>query len=100
MSLYQLIKLPKGHQKKYRIVTPEGKTITFGAQGYSDYPTHKDPDRQRRYLQRHKARENWTKSGLKTAGFWSRWILWNKPTLRESIQNTEQKFKIKIKRKT
>jgi hypothetical protein len=35
--------------------------------------------------------------GNKTAGFWSKNILWNKPTLKASIRNAEKKFNIKIK---
>jgi hypothetical protein len=43
--------------------------------------------------------ENWTKSGLRTAGFLSRWILWNKPTILASIKDVEDRFNIKIKYK-
>jgi len=74
------------------------KTVNFGAEGYEDYTIHKDPNRKHNYISRHQAREDWTKSGMKTAGFWSRWLLWNKPSLQKSITNTENKFKIKIKR--
>ena len=81
--------------KKYRAIIGN-KTVNFGAKTYSDYTLHKDKERMHRYVNRHKARENWTKSGLKTAGFWSRWILWNKPSLRGSIRNTEEKFGIRI----
>ena len=52
------------------------------------------------YIARHKVRENWNKSGIHTAGFWSRWILWNKPTLQESINDVEKRFNIKIINKT
>ena len=72
------------------------KTVHFGAAGYSDYTKHKDKERLARYNKRHKPRENWTKSGIKTAGFWAKWILWNKPTLSGSINHTASKFKIKI----
>jgi hypothetical protein len=83
--------------KKY-MVEVDGKTIHFGAVGYSDYPTHKDPDRKQRYITRHKARENWTKSGIKTAGFWSRWLLWGEPSISGSIKSIENKFNVKIRR--
>ena len=72
------------------------KTVHFGAAGYSDFTIHKDIDRKKRYIERHRLTENWTKSGITTAGFWSLWLLWNKPTLLESIKYTEKKFKIKI----
>lgn len=76
----------------------DGKKVHFGAKGYSDYTKHKDPSRKQRYITRHKARENWNKSGIKTAGFWSRWILWNKPSLGGSIRDTASRFGITISR--
>ena len=85
-------KLPK---KKYRAIIGN-KTINFGAKSYSDFTLHNDVDRMHRYIDRHKSRENWKKSGIKTAGFWSRWILWNKPGLRLSIRDTEDRFGIRI----
>jgi hypothetical protein len=29
-------------------------------------------------------------------GFFSRWLLWNKPSLKASIKDTEKRFNIKI----
>ena len=72
------------------------KNIYFGAQGYSDYTINKDDMKKKAYIARHKVRENWSKSGILTSGFWSRWLLWNKKTLNESIKDTEKKFNIKI----
>jgi len=85
--------------KKWMVTLPEGRTVHFGADGYSDYTIHKDPERMERYMTRHQRREDWTKSGLGTAGFWSRWILWNKPSLTASIKDTERRFGIKISRR-
>ena len=40
--------------KKYRIqFVNTGKTVDFGAKGYSDYTIHKDPMRMHLYIQRH-----------------------------------------------
>jgi len=50
----------------------------------------------RRYEVRHRSRETWSKSGVKTAGFWSKWILWNKPGLNASISDTRRRFGLKI----
>lgn len=97
METYKLIKSPRS-AKKWRITTPTGKNVDFGASGYSDYTLHKDPSRQSNYLSRHEARENWTKSGIDTAGFWSRWLLWNLPDLEESIKDIENRFDIVIDR--
>ena len=89
--------------KKYMVtlVKPDikNKTIHFGASGYSDYTKHKDTERMKKYDSRHKSRENWTKSGIKTAGFWSKWILWSKPGLKQAIDYTSNKFNIKIIRR-
>jgi len=88
--------------KKYQVVIFDGdtrKTIHFGANGMSDYTKHKDSDRQSSYLKRHRVRENWRKSGIKTAGFWSRWLLWNKPTISSSIRDIEKRFNVNIIRK-
>lgn len=82
--------------KKF-MINVDGTKVHFGAEGYDDYTTHKDNDRKERYLARHKSREDWAKSGIKTAGFWSRWLLWNKPTIQGSIKDIEDRFKIKIK---
>lgn len=87
--------------KKFKatIVKPSGrnKTVYFGATGYSDYTKHKDKDRMKRYDNRHRARENWTKSGIDTAGFWSKWILWSKPSLSAAKAYTAKKFNITIR---
>jgi hypothetical protein len=95
----QVVYLQKSSRaaKKY-MVTIENKTIHFGASGYSDYTKHKDKERKSRYEARHKSNENWRKSGIKTAGFWAKWILWNKPSLSGSITNTSNKFNLTIKR--
>jgi hypothetical protein len=85
--------------KKFKVVLPSGKTIHFGAEGYSDYTIHKDYDRMKRYEIRHKKRENWKRSGIDTAGFWSKWILWNKPSISASIRDTEDRFNIRIVKK-
>lgn len=82
--------------KKFMVISPDGKKTHFGAAGYEDYTIHKDDERKKRYIIRHQKNENWNKSGIHTAGFWSRWLLWNKHTLRSSMQNIMDKFNIQI----
>lgn len=79
--------------KKYMVYTPNGKTIQFGAAGYEDYTIHMDDKRKQRYLNRHK-NEDW--NDLNKAGTWSRYILWNIPSIHSSIKDMENKFNIKI----
>ena len=74
--------------------------LSFGAKGYSDYTIHKDFERKQRYINRHspvKTNEDWHKSGLYTAGFWSRYLLWNLPSLRDSIKDVNSRFNLNVK---
>ena len=77
----------------YNETTKRNNVVKFGATGYSDYPTHKDEERKKRYLDRHRKNENW--NDPTTAGALSRWVLWNKPTLRASIADFKRRFKLK-----
>ncbi len=36
-------------------------------------------------------------TGIKTAGFWSRWVLWNLPTLQASISDVNKRVNINVK---
>ena len=61
---------------------------------------HKDKERKQRYIDRHKKNENGGASGVKTAGFGAKNILWNKDTLTKSVDDLNKKFKnINIKLK-
>ena len=92
------IKKSKNPKKKYTAIFElENKKVNFGASGYSDYTIHKNKNRKDRYISRHKKREDWTVNGKYTAGFWSRWLLWHQPSLRESARDIEKMLKRKIK---
>lgn len=81
---------------KFMAIFPDGKVVRFGRKGFSDYTLHKDPERMKRYLTRHRSRENWTRSGAKTAGFWSRWLLWSSPSITGAKRRTEKVLGKKI----
>ena len=66
------------------------KTTHFGAKGMDDYTRTKDPSQKKRYRQRH-AKDLHTNDPTR-AGFLSYHLLWNKPTLRESIKDYKHKF--------
>jgi len=86
----------KSHNKKKKFdavfVDKVGheKVVAFGAKGYSDFTKHKNTRRKTRYMTRHKRHEDWNTPN--TPGALSRWILWNKPSLKASIKNFKQKF--------
>ena len=69
------------------------KTIHFGSSGYHDFTTFSKEERdshKERYINRHSKRENW--DNPQTPGSLSRWILWNKPTMKASIADYKKKF--------
>ena len=80
-------------QKKYDAVLEEpgirAKKVSFGQAGAEDFTMHKDEERKRRYLARHRG-EQW--DNPLTAGFWSVRLLWNKPTLVASARDIQRQF--------
>ncbi len=87
--------------KKYYIITNNNKKVYFGQAGASDFTIHKDEARKQRYIDRHKHNENWSKSGIDTAGWWSLKYLWSYPTKEEAYNNIKKDLKMgcDIKRK-
>ena len=81
-------------EKKYYIITKNEKKVYFGAAGMSDFTIHKDEARKQRYIKRHEKNESkyWNKSGIDTPSFWSRFLLWEKPTIKESYQDIKKRF--------
>ena len=105
-------------KKKFRATLEDGRTVDFGARGYSDYTKHKNPSRMRSYVLRHGGqipkstiaerspkkiqnrmlavtlsdKEDWKMSGINSAGFWSRWYLWSYPSFREVEKFMSKKF--------
>ena len=78
---------------KLKVVIDGRKTVHFGQKGASDYTKHNDTERKKSYIDRHKTREDWTKSGVETAGYYAKHILWSKPTVEESIKDLNKRFK-------
>jgi len=75
------------------MIKDQGKIVHFGSNVHENYTIHKDPKRKLSYLKRH-GNEDWT--DLDKAGTWSRYLLWNLPTLQESARDMENHFGIKI----
>ncbi len=73
------------------------KTTHFGYKdkdGFgSTYIDHKNDDIKDAYIARHRVNEDF--NNYMSAGSLSRYILWNKKTLRESITDYKQKFSLK-----
>jgi hypothetical protein len=108
--------------KKWMVTFEDGKVVHFGARGMSDYTFHKNPMRMRSYVDRHggrvpkalmketdprrvhkmmlgvktSTREKWDKSGLRTPGFWSRWLTWSLPTMGGAKKFIEKKYGVRF----
>ena len=82
--------------KKYMVVVEKAgqkKTIHFGDISLKDYTLYgplEREERKRLYMARHRVRENWNDPF--SAGFWSRWILWNKPSVSASLADAAKRF--------
>ena len=85
-----IIKKSSKPDKKYDAVINGKKTVSFGQAGASDFTLHRDEERKQRYIDRHRKNENW--NDHTTSGFYSRWITWEKPTLKEAVSNVNKKF--------
>jgi hypothetical protein len=73
--------------------TGREKVVPFGARGMSDYTKHKNATRKKRYIQRHSGMgEHWNRPD--TPGALSRWILWHKPSFKESVADFKRKFRV------
>ena len=67
------------------------RKIHFGATGYDDFTKIKDAEQRKRYIDRHK-KEDHAISNLKSAGFMARHILWNKPSVQQSVNDLNKKY--------
>jgi len=79
--------------KRYVISVPRAGRfvkINFGSSDHENYTIHHDPERKRLYQVRHK---NDHINDPYSAGFWSWWVLWNKPTIEESLKEAIAKAK-------
>jgi len=83
----------KSGKKLMAVFTRDGrtKTIHFGQRGADDYTIKKDTAQRKRYLDRHRANEDWSRA--ESAGSLSRWILWgNSTSRRENIASFKARF--------
>lgn len=97
MVCYHLINIQKSTLKNKKLMatfenceTERKKVVHFGATGYSDFTIHKDTERKKRYLERHQKNEDW--KNPVSAGALSKFILWNKTSLRASIADYKKHF--------
>ena len=89
------------NKHKFFIISNQGKKVNFGSSKHRDYTIYytefgKDIANKKRnaYIARHsKLKEDWNNPN--TAGWWSRFLLWNKPTLEASYNEIKKDLKQK-----
>ena len=97
-SRMRLKTLRRSHKKEKKwdaVFVKDGRTkiVPFGQRGYSDYTKHRDKTRRQRYIDRHSGMgENWRDPA--TPGALSRYILWNKKTVRASLADFKKRFHV------
>ena len=117
-------KSPMSDKKFRATVYDRGKidVVDFGGAGYSDYTLHGDAFRMRRYVVRHGGKvpvrllsstsrdevqkkmlrvtssdtESWGIRGIRSAGFWSRWLLWSFPDIRDAARFIQKTFRVEV----
>jgi hypothetical protein len=93
-----ILSVSKKPNKKYTVLVSDGKrkkTIHFGSKAYQDFTQHKNNIRKSRYISRHQKNEEWEDAF--TPGFWAKNLLWNLPTIEESIDDIQKQHDIHIK---
>ena len=70
---------------------PRRVVTHFGASGYDDFTTHGDPERKKRYLARTASQDV---SDPTSAATLARFILWNQPTIAESLRDYKKKYSV------
>lgn len=69
------------------------KLVRFGALGAEDYTIHKDPERRKQYLERHK--KDLDTNDPTRAGYLSYYLLWGPSTsLDENLRRYKRKFNL------
>jgi hypothetical protein len=93
MKLVRIGKSTKAGKKMMAVFETDGrtKTIHFGSAGMDDYTITKDKEQRERYLNRHRANEDWNKPD--SAGALSRWILWGDSTsITKNVADFKKRF--------
>lgn len=97
MKLIKISKSTNPSKKFDAFIDVNGKErkVSFGAAGMKDFTLHPASEREehkKAYIARHRTTEDWTDP--LTAGFWSRWYLWNLPTKQESLRYIKERFNL------
>ena len=68
------------------------ETAHSGQQGASDYTINKDDARRASYLARRGSKEDWSRDGVLTPGWLSRWLLSEKRSMPQALANASTMY--------
>lgn len=91
----RLLKIEKAQNpnKRLRATFSDGTITEFGTKNGNTFIDHKNTNLKKNYIARHsKLNENW--NDPTTAGALSRYILWEKENIKDSISEFKKKFNI------
>jgi hypothetical protein len=77
-------------KKKWKAIFADGRSTKFGQLGANDFTITGDEAARSRYRKRHE-RDLETNDPTR-AGYLSYWVLWNKPTIAESVRDFNRMF--------
>lgn len=92
--MLKLVSIKKSTRKDKRLVAEfsDGRKTHFGLKGGSTFIDHKNEMRKDAYIARHRVNENW--DDPTTAGALARYVLWNKPSYRDSVMDYKRRFNL------
>ena len=94
-----VISKSENKNNKYKAVIDGKKTVHFGHSQYQDFTTHNDSKRRDNYIAR-TSKQDHSKENIASPAWMSRFILWEKPTLKGAVESANKKYKdINIKLK-
>lgn len=98
MKLIKVVRAESPYKYTAHFELDDGKTkvVSFGREGFHDFILYNRLDKKiaevkkSNYLKRHRANEDW--NDPTSRGALSRWILWNLPTLEDSVKDFKNRF--------
>lgn len=92
MKLVSITKSDRPEKRFKAVFEDPKKTTHFGLKGGSTFIDHKDNDKRKAYIARHRVRENW--DDPTSPGALARFILWERPTLQSAISAFRRRFNL------
>lgn len=89
-----VIKKSEDKQFLWKVITPKQKEVYFGNPRVKNYTMSKDTKEKYDYIR--SKPKYWEDEDMETGDFWERWILFNKPNLKKSVEDTCKRFDINI----